>query len=96
MPAAPGPQLADSAGWDGLQYSSTIQTADLDGNGTAEIVARDGDHLIAFTFTGTDLATGTWSVLPNGPAWSDAAGWTHRRSTARSTPATSTATAPTT
>ena len=36
---------------------------------------RDGDHLIAFTFTGTDLATGTWSVLPNGPAWSDAAGW---------------------
>ena len=75
VPAAPGPQLADSAGWDGLQYSSTIQTADLDGNGTAEIVARDGDHLIAFTFTGTDLATGTWSVLPNGPAWSDAAGW---------------------
>ena len=75
VPVAPGPQLADSAGWDGVQYSSTIQTADLDGNGTAEIVARDGDHLIAFTFTGTDLATGTWSVLPNGPAWSDAAGW---------------------
>jgi hypothetical protein len=75
VPTAPGPQLADSAGWDQAQYYSTIQTADLSGDGAAEIVARDGTNLIAFTFSGTDLQTGTWAVLPKGPAWSDAAGW---------------------
>ncbi|MDD1650237.1 MAG: VCBS repeat-containing protein, partial [Methylococcaceae bacterium] len=29
-------------GWDAPQYYSTIQTADLDGNGTAELLARGG------------------------------------------------------
>jgi hypothetical protein len=72
---AVGPTLSDQGGWDQPQYYSTIQTGDIDGNGTDDIIARDGTNLIAFTLTGGNYATGTWNVLPKGPAWSDAAGW---------------------
>lgn len=75
MPGAAGPSLPDSGGWDAAQYYSTIQLADLDGNGTDELIARASGNIAAWTLSGPDITEGTWNELPAGPAWSDTAGW---------------------
>lgn len=71
-----GPPWSTADGWDNAIYYSTIQTADLDGNGDDELVARGAAGIQAYDLSGTDLVTAQWQALPNGPAWSDAAGWT--------------------
>jgi len=65
-----GPSLSDAAGWDAAQYYSTIQTADIDGDGRAELLARSAIGIHVWAFDGS-----AWQQLPDGPAWSDAAGW---------------------
>ena len=65
-----GPPLSDAAGWDAAEYYSTIQTGDVDGDGRAEQLARSASGIHVWQFDGT-----AWQQLPNGPAWSDAAGW---------------------
>ena len=70
MTVAAGPALSDDGGWDDPQYYTTIQLADLDGNGADDLLARGGGGMAAWSFS-----SGTWTPLPAGPSWSDAAGW---------------------
>lgn len=53
--------LTDASGWSAPQYYSTIQTADLDGNGKAEIIARSSSGVQAWShyFTGFQPVPGT-------------------------------------
>lgn len=55
----------------------TIQCADIDGDGATELLVRDPSGIKVLKFNGTlgNAPTGSWFVLPDGPAWSDAAGW---------------------
>jgi hypothetical protein len=67
-----GPALTDAAGWNQPQYYHTIQCADIDGDGRAELLARAAVGMLAWKFT----TAGAWTqLLPNGPEWSDAVGW---------------------
>ena len=67
-----GPALSDANGWDQPQYYTTIQTADLDGDGSDELLARAAAGIRAYEF---DPATNAWAALPNGPNWDNATGW---------------------
>lgn len=70
------PELNDGAGWDERPYNATIQCADLDGDGRAELMARSAAGIRVWDFTG-DAGTnsGQWVPGPDGPAWADADGW---------------------
>jgi hypothetical protein len=57
--------------WAHPQYYSTIQTGDINGDGTAELQGKNTDFLEAWRY---DDATG-WTQLPNGPPWDDEWGW---------------------
>jgi len=52
------------------QYYSTIQTGDINGDGRAELLARNASVMEAWRFDGTG-----WTQLPTGPGWNDAVGW---------------------
>ncbi|BDZ55588.1 hypothetical protein GCM10025870_26610 [Agromyces marinus] len=65
-----GPMMEDSDGWGDPRYYKTLQAADLDGDGRAEILVRGGFEILAWKYTGTG-----WQFLSPGPAWSDADGW---------------------
>lgn len=60
------------AWWSDAEYYSTIQTADLDGDGDAEILGRGRDGVEAW---GIDPATGSWSELPLLTGLSDTNGY---------------------
>lgn len=75
-PMADGPAWADAYGWNQPQCYQTIQCADVDGDGQAELIGRapDGDP------KGKGLqiwkyVSGAWTQLANLAAWSDANGW---------------------
>lgn len=72
-----GPAWSDAAGWNAPEYYSTIQTGDVDGDGSAELLARSASGVEVWAFDGSDLIfdESDWEQLPGGPAWSDAAGW---------------------
>ena len=53
----PGPPLSDNAHWDRPQYYTTIQFADIDGDGQAELVARGPDGIA------------TWHYNPQADSW---------------------------
>jgi hypothetical protein len=67
-----GPELSDAAGWSNQQYYATIQYADVDGDGRAELVARGSAGIHVYR---CDPASHTWSGPFYGPALSDASGW---------------------
>ncbi|MEU4222269.1 VCBS repeat-containing protein [Actinoplanes sp. NPDC026623] len=67
-----GPPLSDASGWGDKRYYSTIQCADIDGDGRAELIARGAAGIQAYKF---DPATRSWNLLPAGPPLSDASGW---------------------
>ncbi len=69
-----GPPLADAYGWSNLAYFSTIQTADINGDGRAELLARDLLGMEIWCYV--DETTG-WVALQRGPDWSDALGWSN-------------------
>jgi hypothetical protein len=73
-----GPPLNDANGWSGPAYYETIQTADINNDGRAEIIVRGGNGIQAWKYTPSgplsDLR-GKWDALENGPEWSDAYGW---------------------
>src|SRR5262249_55754691 len=69
-----GPGWSDAGSWNQPSYYSTIQCADIDGDGCAEILARGAEGIVAFKL---DKATNGWRALANGPGWSDAGGWNH-------------------
>ncbi|MGH9846082.1 MAG: FG-GAP repeat domain-containing protein [Blastocatellia bacterium] len=51
--------LSDANGWNSPQYYQTIKTADLDGDGKAEVIAREAAGLLIYRFT-----NGVWTA-PN-------------------------------
>jgi hypothetical protein len=69
------PIMTDADGWDKPEYYSTIQFADIDGDGIEELLARGQTGLQAWKVKDNGDSTFTWVPLPNGPAWSDANGW---------------------
>ena len=62
----------DDYGWDQSQYYSTIQCADIDGDGQAELIGRGGQGLEAYKY---DKTANNWIALPILTAWSDANTW---------------------
>ncbi|GJL61217.1 MAG: hypothetical protein NPIRA03_40740 [Nitrospirales bacterium] len=66
------PMWSDTLGWDDASCYSTIQMADLDGDGQAELLGRCTSGIEAYSF---NTKTGVWSPLPPGPGWTDAGGW---------------------
>ncbi len=65
------PPFSDAAGWNHPQYYLTIQTADIDGDGAAEMLARSGGGMETFKWNGT-----AWGHLKSeDPEWTDKGGW---------------------
>ncbi|MGB0910092.1 MAG: SpvB/TcaC N-terminal domain-containing protein, partial [Nitrospirales bacterium] len=65
-----GPPHYSAASWGDHQYYSTIKFPDLDGDGKADVCARDSGGLECW------IGTGTGFTAPfNGPRWSDNSGW---------------------
>src|SRR5262249_24092303 len=63
-------------GWDQPQYYETIQCADIDGDGQAELLARDASGIEVWKFVpGQNYPDGTWIPRARGPAWGDTEGW---------------------
>jgi hypothetical protein len=71
------PPWSDANDWLYEQYYSTIQAADVDGDGQAELLARGPAGMETWRFnSGTD----TWEEVVKGtPAWSDAWGWDYHK-----------------
>jgi hypothetical protein len=77
--ASPAPGQTPATDWTQPQYYSTIQTADLDGDGSEEILARFADGMQVWKYTpppGTKkIDGGTWAMISQGGPFSDANGW---------------------
>ncbi|MBN1771582.1 MAG: VCBS repeat-containing protein [Deltaproteobacteria bacterium] len=65
-----GPTMSDAAGWNLVQYASTIRLADYDGDGKADLCARAAIGFRCYRSTGTGFAS---SIA--GPEYSDATGY---------------------
>lgn len=66
------PFWADTARWNDPAYYCTIQLADIDGDGQAELIGRGPAGVLSNAF---DISKGQWLTLAPGPALSDANGW---------------------
>ena len=66
-----GPAWSDAEGWMPARYASTVQFADVNGDGKSDACGRAAAGITCVLSTGTAFAT-----TLTGPAWSDAAGWT--------------------
>ncbi|MDB4993538.1 MAG: repeat protein [Myxococcaceae bacterium] len=67
-----GPAWSDASGFNKPEHYSSIQFADVNGDGKADVCGRDADGIVCGISDGTSLTT-----LVRGPAWSDAANWNH-------------------
>jgi MYXO-CTERM domain-containing protein len=65
-----GPHWSDDAGWDRLEYWSTIRLVDLDGDRRADLCARSSTGLVCHLSTGDGFGPPI-----AGPQWSDDTGW---------------------
>src|SRR5690606_26426624 len=65
-----GPALSDEAGWDAASRWSTLRMGDLDGDGDADLCARDAGGMRCFLSDGSGFP----DEIP-GPTLSDEAGW---------------------
>ncbi len=65
-----GPAWSDPSGWSAPQYYTSIQYADVNGDGKTDVCGRAAAGLLCFLSDGQGFPTQV-----NGPAWSDAAGW---------------------
>jgi hypothetical protein len=65
-----GPPWSDASGWDQPQYGFTIQMADVDGDGKADVCGRAAAGISCYLADGAGFPTQV-----AGPAWSDASGW---------------------
>jgi hypothetical protein len=65
-------ELSDLNGWDQPQYYQTIQLADLDGDGKAELLARGKDGVVVFAW---ETATNSFTQLGTTGILTDAQGW---------------------
>ncbi|HEX5692802.1 MAG TPA: FG-GAP-like repeat-containing protein, partial [Roseiflexaceae bacterium] len=71
-----GPALSDPANWNRLEYYSTIQCADIDGDGRAELIARGSAGLHTYQFS---VDTGMWVELPLLGDFTDPGGWNQQQ-----------------
>ena len=71
------PQWKDSDGWDRIDHYETIQLADVDGDGAAELCGRGPQNSQAMQFWKFDTASQLWQPLPmlQSPSFPDAGGW---------------------
>src|SRR5262249_29271111 len=68
-PTADAPGLfPDVFGWASPRFYSTIQCADIDGDGQAEVIARSASSIEAYHF---DRVNRRWTEMPAGPVWAD-------------------------
>ena len=70
--AGPVLPLSDQAGWNKPQYYKTIQTADLAGNGKAELLARNGKGIIVYQWKGPKdgwIALSDHALALSDPLW---------------------------
>lgn len=58
--------FADVHGWGDPEFYSTIQFADINGDGKAELLARSVGGIIAYAYNGS-----AWTQIADGPNWSD-------------------------
>jgi GH25 family lysozyme M1 (1,4-beta-N-acetylmuramidase) len=65
-----GPAWSDTEGWRPPAYASTVQLADVTGDGMADVCGRAIAGVVCAPSTGSAFGTSF-----NGPAWSDATGW---------------------
>lgn len=76
--ASPAPGTTPATDWTKPEYYSTIQTAHIDGNAKAQVLARFADGMHVYYFQpgpGGSINGGTWSLISRGGPFSDAAGW---------------------
>ncbi len=73
-PAIAGPPMSDANGWQFPEFYGTIRVADVDGDGMADICGRSSDYYHCWMSDGAGFPT-----LVDGPAWTDAGGWTMGR-----------------
>ncbi len=66
-----GPMLSDATGWNAVDRFTTLRMGDIDGDGDADLCARDATGVRCFASDGT----GFTSEIA-GPALSDENGWT--------------------
>ena len=69
--AVVGPALGNAEGWSDYANFSTIQLADADGDGRADVCARADAGLLCWAADGSGFAADAGV----GPEWSDALGW---------------------
>jgi MYXO-CTERM domain-containing protein len=65
-----GPAWSDANGWGDPKFYSTIQLADINGDGKADLCGRANDRMHCFLSDGAGFPTHV-----DGPTWSDANGW---------------------
>ena len=69
--ASKSPPYSDKEGWGKQRFYSTIQTADIDGDGSDELLARSASGMLTYKWSGS-----TWEFLDDkSPGWSDKTGW---------------------
>ncbi|MEA2696667.1 MAG: hypothetical protein QOI66_938 [Myxococcales bacterium] len=66
-----GPDWTNAKGWTDPSNYSTIQFADINGDGKSDVCARANNGIQCHLSTGTGFGAQAWV----GPAWSDANGW---------------------
>jgi hypothetical protein len=69
---SPGPVWTDALNWNRQECYSTIQCADIDGDGQDEVLGRGSNGVEVWKF---DTPNGKWRQLKTMPFWSDANGW---------------------
>ncbi len=69
-PAVVAGALKNDNGWDAPSRYGTIRMGDIDGDGAADLCARNPDEFRCWRFDGT-----AWGGLVSGPAWSNGGGW---------------------
>ena len=70
VPLAPG--LSDANNWNQPEYYETIQSADIDGDEIAELLARSADGIDVWKY---DTSAQQWDPLPTCTRFSDSQGW---------------------
>jgi hypothetical protein len=76
--ASPAPGATPATDWTKPEYYSTIQTAHINGNKEAQILARFADGMRVYYFTpgpGGSINGGSWSLISSHGPFSDANGW---------------------
>lgn len=70
-PSIAGPALSNDGGWDSLEYDSTIQFGDINGDGFADVCGRGYSGLLCWLSTGTGFSTSSIATgeMANADGW---------------------------